>query len=266
MTGFLIFAWLTLNALLAEPAPLALAEPKLTELEYNLQQHECSLGALWQPGRPQFDFGWDPVAPSRCLQDQLSQQYGNSSSQLDQLIKHAAPDSISRRSVGQAVADQLGLDWPTPRWPALVFLGGAMACMLTSTVAHLFGCCSEHLGKLMWRLDYSGITILIVTSFFPPVYYGFMCQPFWRNVYLGITTVVGRDPYIQQAVKVSSYCTCYCNLFCSSTCTGSQVSLSCVLGIGWTQAVILWPPGMGSTGLSPAVRPHTSIAISPAFT
>ncbi|KAK9839111.1 hypothetical protein WJX74_009738 [Apatococcus lobatus] len=191
LVGFLIFAWFTLNALLAKPAPLALAEMKLNELETRLQQRDCSLGALWQPGRPQFDFGWDPVAPSRCMEDRLSQQYGNSSSQIDRLIQQAQPDSISSRSVGQAVADQLGLDWPTPRWPALVFLGGAMACMLTSTVAHLFGCCSEHLGKLMWRLDYSGITILIVTSFFPPVYYGFMCQPFWRNVYLGITTVVG---------------------------------------------------------------------------
>lgn len=191
LAGFLIFAWLTLNALLAEPAPLALAEPKLKQLEASLQQQDCSLGALWQAGRPQFDFGWDPVAPSKCLEDQLSQQYGNSSSQIDQLIRSAQADGISSRSVGQAVADQLGLAWPTPRWPALVFLGGAMACMLTSTVAHLFGCCSEHLGKLMWRLDYSGITILIVTSFFPPVYYGFMCQPFWRNVYLGITSVVG---------------------------------------------------------------------------
>ncbi|KAK9866830.1 hypothetical protein WJX84_000922 [Apatococcus fuscideae] len=127
LVGFLIFAWLTLHALLARPAPLALAQLKLTELEQNLQQHDCSLGDLWQPGRPHFNFGKEPEEASKCLENRLNQQFGN----------------------------------------------------------------SKHIGKLMWRLDYAGITILIVTSFFPPVYYGFMCRPFWRNVYLGITTVVG---------------------------------------------------------------------------
>ena len=189
----MIFAWLTLHALLARPAPLALAQLKLTELEQNLQQHDCSLGDLWQPGRPHFNFGKEPEEASKCLENRLNQQFGNSSSFIEGLVDQAQADGVSNRSVGQVVAHQLGLDWPTPRWPALVFLLGAMACMLTSTVAHLFGCCSEHIGKLMWRLDYAGITILIVTSFFPPVYYGFMCRPFWRNVYLGITTVVGAS-------------------------------------------------------------------------
>lgn len=77
------------------------------------------------------------------------------------------------------------------RWPVYVYMVGAMVCLLVSSVCHLFACCSRHAAKWMWRLDYSGIAVLIVTSFFPPVYYGFMCTPFWRNFYLAITSAMG---------------------------------------------------------------------------
>lgn len=33
--------------------------------------------------------------------------------------------------------------------------------------------------------------MLIVTSFYPPVYYGFQCTPLWRHVYLGAVSVMG---------------------------------------------------------------------------
>lgn len=51
---------------------------------------------------------------------------------------------------------------------------------------------------LIWRLDYAGIAVLIVTSFYPPVYYGFMCQPAWAAFYLSVTTLLG--------VGAGSYC------------------------------------------------------------
>ncbi|CAI8589002.1 unnamed protein product [Vicia faba] len=41
------------------------------------------------------------------------------------------------------------------------------------------------------RLDYAGIAALISTSFFPPVYYSFMCYPFFCNLYLGFITILG---------------------------------------------------------------------------
>ena len=45
-------------------------------------------------------------------------------------------------------------------------------CLLTSAVCHLFGCCAAHVAAVLWRFDYAGIAVLIVASFFPPVYYG----------------------------------------------------------------------------------------------
>ena len=47
--------------------------------------------------------------------------------------------------------------------------------------------------QLVWRFDYAGIVVLIVTSFFPPVYYGFLCEPLLRNFYLLSTLLLG-DP------------------------------------------------------------------------
>lgn len=44
----------------------------------------------------------------------------------------------------------------------------------------------------MWRLDYAGIATLIVTSFYPPVYYGFMCHRFYLAFYLITTTAMGE--------------------------------------------------------------------------
>ena len=80
---------------------------------------------------------------------------------------------------------------PITRWPFFAFLGGAMFCLLASSICHLLSCHSERLSYIMLRLDYAGIAALISTSFYPPVYYSFMCYPFFCNLYLGLITVLG---------------------------------------------------------------------------
>lgn len=42
------------------------------------------------------------------------------------------------------------------------------------------------------RFDYTGITVLIVASFVPPIYYAFLCEPFWRIFYLVTTCMLGE--------------------------------------------------------------------------
>lgn len=49
--------------------------------------------------------------------------------------------------------------------------------------------------QLIWRFDYAGIVVLIVTSFVPPVYYGFLCEPLLRNFYLLSTLTLGASPF-----------------------------------------------------------------------
>ncbi|KAJ9564128.1 hypothetical protein OSB04_000094 [Centaurea solstitialis] len=80
---------------------------------------------------------------------------------------------------------------PITRWPFFAFLGGAMFCLLASAACHLLCCHSKRLSYIMLRLDYAGIAALISTSFYPPVYYSFMCHPFFCNLYLGFITILG---------------------------------------------------------------------------
>ncbi|XP_037481827.1 heptahelical transmembrane protein 4-like [Triticum dicoccoides] len=80
---------------------------------------------------------------------------------------------------------------PVTRWPFYTYLCGAMFCLLMSSGCHLLACHSEHATYVLLRLDYAGITGLIVTSFYPVVYYTFLCDPFSRTLYLGSITICG---------------------------------------------------------------------------
>ncbi|XVE63672.1 hypothetical protein DITRI_Ditri07aG0038400 [Diplodiscus trichospermus] len=80
---------------------------------------------------------------------------------------------------------------PVTRWPFYVFLGGSMFCLLSSSICHLFSCHSHHLNLTLLRIDFTGITTMIITSFFPPIYYIFQCDPQWHFVYLGGITALG---------------------------------------------------------------------------
>lgn len=71
-----------------------------------------------------------------------------------------------------------------PRWPVYVFLSAATVCLGMSTVCHTLTNVTERVSAILWRLDYVGIAWLIVASFFPIVYYPFMCMPTWRWIYL----------------------------------------------------------------------------------
>ncbi|CAF2136805.1 unnamed protein product [Brassica napus] len=76
------------------------------------------------------------------------------------------------------------------RWPFFVFLGGSMFCLLSSSICHLFCCHSKELNLVLLRIDYTGISVMIITSFFPAMYYIFLCTPRWYVIYLtGITSM-----------------------------------------------------------------------------
>ena len=79
----------------------------------------------------------------------------------------------------------------TARWPFFLFLAGAMACLFASCTCHLLKCQSKTMAQLTRRFDYAGIAALICTSFFPVVYYTFLCMPVVCNTYLAVVTIVG---------------------------------------------------------------------------
>ncbi|XP_028793959.1 heptahelical transmembrane protein 2 [Neltuma alba] len=78
-----------------------------------------------------------------------------------------------------------------PRWPWFVFLGGAMTCLICSSLSHLFACHSKRFNLFFWRLDYAGISLMIVSSFYAPIYYSFFCNPTTRFFYLTSISLLG---------------------------------------------------------------------------
>lgn len=102
----------------------------------------------------------------------------------------------SKQAAAEAAAHQVA------RWPMYVFFSGAMTCLLFSSMCHLFGCCEPHVVSIVWRFDYVGIAVLIVTSYFPPVYYGFLCHPNWQAFYLTTVSIFGAATVMVSLLEV----------------------------------------------------------------
>ncbi|KAA8535161.1 hypothetical protein F0562_030164 [Nyssa sinensis] len=83
------------------------------------------------------------------------------------------------------------LETAAARWPFYIFLAGSMFCLLSSSICHLFSCHSHYLNLFLVRIDYIGITVMIITSFFPPIYYIFQCNTHWQFIYLTGITIMG---------------------------------------------------------------------------
>ncbi|XP_009389658.2 heptahelical transmembrane protein 4 [Musa acuminata AAA Group] len=107
--------------------------------------------------------------------------------------------SLSPANLTGATADAVE---QATRWPFYAYLCGAMLCLLMSSTCHLLYCHSEHTCYLMLRLDYAGIIALIVTSFYPLVYYSFLCQPYFQYLYLSFITVFGIAALLVSLVPV----------------------------------------------------------------
>jgi len=71
------------------------------------------------------------------------------------------------------------------------FFSSAVICLALSAVYHTFYCHSEHVGNIVKRLDYCGITLLIVGSFMPWLYYGFYCDFYTKRVYMAMIFGLG---------------------------------------------------------------------------
>ncbi|TMS39208.1 hypothetical protein L596_005772 [Steinernema carpocapsae] len=71
------------------------------------------------------------------------------------------------------------------------FFVGAITCLGMSFAFHTVQCHSVGVGKLFSKLDYTGITLLIVGSFIPWIYYAFYCRHLPMVIYMTMITVLG---------------------------------------------------------------------------
>ncbi|CAG9538673.1 unnamed protein product [Cercopithifilaria johnstoni] len=72
-----------------------------------------------------------------------------------------------------------------------IYFVGAVACLGLSFAFHTVQCHSVQVGKLFSKLDYTGITLLIVGSFIPWIYYGFYCRLVPMIMYLTMISILG---------------------------------------------------------------------------
>ncbi|KAH9855334.1 HlyIII-domain-containing protein [Lenzites betulinus] len=73
----------------------------------------------------------------------------------------------------------------------VVFLCAAIFCLFSSAFYHTFSAHSAAVAGRCNALDYAGIVVLIVGSFFPCIYYGFFCDPHYQTFYLSGIAIAG---------------------------------------------------------------------------
>ena len=85
-----------------------------------------------------------------------------------------------------------------PKWPLFIHKLAAMFCMTASAIYHLFYVKSPSAMKILARVDYGGISILILGSCIAPYYYCFACGSaiFWRYFYITICTIANVSVFV----------------------------------------------------------------------
>ncbi|KAJ7266890.1 hemolysin-III related-domain-containing protein [Mycena haematopus] len=74
-----------------------------------------------------------------------------------------------------------------------VFLSSAIFCLSASAFFHTSTCHSEEVATRCHALDYSGIVVLTVGSFYPALRFAFFCHPFWQVFYILSISIIGLD-------------------------------------------------------------------------
>ncbi|KAG8780009.1 hypothetical protein FRC12_023568 [Ceratobasidium sp. 428] len=82
------------------------------------------------------------------------------------------------------------LTWHDPVVFSLALLAGVF-CLGASSLFHTASCHSPNVSKQCNALDYSGIVVLSVGSFYPALYYGFFCDYHLQVFYIVGITVAG---------------------------------------------------------------------------
>ncbi|KAL5556775.1 hypothetical protein UlMin_039011, partial [Ulmus minor] len=198
LIGFFIFLALTVYTAMKIPRVVDLhALQHVPDMLKRADLHKLQRCLPSLPNMPSMDMlpslsGWHVMdLLYNCLPERLS--HGNTTDVCVLYPKPPLRMSCEQRSLKADFENIIAplLLRPITRWPFFAFMGGAMFCLLTSSTCHLLSCHSERLSYIMLRLDYAGIAALISTSFYPPVYYSFMCYPFFCNLYIGFITILG---------------------------------------------------------------------------
>ncbi|XP_022863361.1 heptahelical transmembrane protein 4-like [Olea europaea var. sylvestris] len=203
LLGFFLFLCLTIYTAMNSPKVMDLSTLHLPEVlkkadfhKLQMELRTCLPSLPNMPNLHRFQRELNISLPSMDYLPSLSNWY------IVELLSNCLPERFTNsnhtdvcvlHSMKDDVASLISpvMVRPITRWPFFAFLGGAMFCLLASSTCHLLSCHSERLSYIMLRVDYAGIAALITTSFYPLVYYSFMCYPIFCNLYIGFITLLG---------------------------------------------------------------------------
>ncbi|KAF1731940.1 Progestin and adipoQ receptor-like protein 1 [Beauveria bassiana] len=140
----------------------------------------------WYGENPHIRTGYRPVfaAAAPCFRSwtYLHNQSGN-------IYTHLIPGIVVATLGNAALARHLAARYPAAaladRAVLHVHLLACAACFGLSAAYHTLLCHSRELADLWIRIDYVGISLLIMASFVPGLYMGFYCEPWLLRGYLG---------------------------------------------------------------------------------
>jgi len=76
-------------------------------------------------------------------------------------------------------------------WAFSSFYLSAFICFACSATFHTSTCHSKEVAEAYNRLDYVGIVFLITGTYYPALFYGFYCEPFFQLTYIIGVTIFG---------------------------------------------------------------------------
>lgn len=234
LIGFFLFLALTIYTAMKVPQAVDLSSlPHLPDFLKNADLHKLQSELLTcLPSMPDLQRLRELLY--NCLPGRFS-----SSNHTDVCVLHNVKEDLANIIAPLVIR-------PITRWPFYAFLGGAMFCLLASSVCHLLSCHSERVSYIMLRLDYAGIAALISTSFYPPVYYSFMCYPFFCNLYLGFITILGIATMLVSLLPVfqtPEYRTTRASLFLGMGLSGAGPILH-KLFLFWGEPEVFYTTGL----------------------
>lgn len=161
------------------------------------------------------EYGWEQEAKIKEIYNELKAI--NASEKFEPIL-----DKFKEffRWMDHNKSDENSYNHDVSIFPLIIFLASGLVGFMASSLCHIFSAHSHPINKLVFRIDYAGICLLIAGSSYPLIYYFFYCIPHYVWLYqTGITlssfivflislteSFIHSDAYMLRSIIYSTLC------------------------------------------------------------